>query len=531
MNFERLITFSMENRSLDQRQGTTLRARRLWLGIFFGIILLSQYSCNQPADRSSYSGSSTSYARVSVHVDSRTASQQYRSKQRHLNISSLPEPTATALIIAVDEGTPFSENYNTISTWHDKQLVDLTTSTVTLKLPLNTSIQLFEYTFNQTYSLNSLNSSDQPVFTKAILGPFTITGSTTTIELNADLEYALSEPFNTIWKNGAYSIEMEHEDSTVYYSYEFINWQTLASTTYLFDPATREFSEGAPPSSGYELVGTEWVLGGSHAPDSTFERVDHNTYTVYYKNPDFSATLVGLIDLPAQGLEGDFKGGEDDGGDEDPPFMGATDFSPGALGYILEINGQPDSDYRLERIVKSHDCNSTEFSSLSEYIDFHTSSEFTCQNRGDGPCLRFDSYTPGQTSGSISEVIRDNEYNIISNAPAGRWEIATIQSHEMLFFYPDDTAYYHDGSWASFWSLLNGKIWEGSYPATSGAEESMYFVTFNDIAIANYQTYLKSAPAATFTDGDSGDSEDSGDSSCSSQNWGEAIWGNFTWGP
>jgi len=508
----------MENHPLDQRPGPTLRDNWRWLWIFFGLLLLGLNSCNQPGDRSSYSGSSESYARVSVHVDSQTASRHYRSKQRHLSITSLPEPTATALIIAVDAGTPFSENYNSIGTWHDKQLVDLTTSTVTLTLPLNRSMQLFEYTFNQSYSLSSLSSANQTVFTKAILGPFTVTASTTTIELNADLDYALSDPFAQVWSNGSFSIEIEHENGLVYYGYETLNWQTFGGTSYLFDQTTQEFAEGQAPSSRYELIGTDWVLQSSQTTSSTFERVDHDSFTVYYTNPDFSATLVGLIDLPLQGLEGDFK----DGGD-DQPFMLATDFTQGALGYILEINGQPDSEYSLDRIAETHDCSGTEFTSLDGFIDFHTTSEFTCQGHGDGPCLRFDSFTPGQTSGTIIEVIRDIDYNIIGQEPAGTWEIVTVDTHDMLFYYPDDPAYFYDGYWASFWTLFSGKVWEGVHPAEGEVEQDMYFMTVNDIAIANYRSYLKAAPASIF--------EDLGDDSCSSQNWGEAVWGNFNWGP
>ena len=519
MNFERIQKVIPENHAPDhQRQGAILPTKPYWLWICLFLILLSQNSCNQPGDRSSYSGSSKTFARVSVRVGDQSISRHYRSKQRHLSITSLPVQTATALIIAVDAGTPFSENYNSINPWYDRQLVDLTTSTVTMDLPLNTPLQLFEYTFNQSYSLNSLSSTNQIVFSKAIMGPFTITGSTTTIELTADLDFAVSGPFNQIWNNGSHSIEKERENGIVYYSYETTNWQTLGSTSYLFDTTANDFVPGQIPSSGYELVGTDWIAKSNHALSSTFDRVDFTNHTVYYTNPDFSATLVGLVDLPFQGLEG--ESGDNDG---DEPFMTASDFTQGAMGYIFEINGQTESEYNLERIAESHDCTNTEYTSLADYISQHTSSEFTCQGHGEGPCLRFDSFTPGQTSGSIIEVIRDTNYNIISQAPAGTWEISTVQTHDMLFFYPDDPNYYHDGMWATFWSLVNGKVWEGYYPAADGTEESMYFLNFNDIAIANYRTYLQSAPTTEFID--------SGDDSCNSQNWGQAIWGNFTWGP
>ncbi|MFH2129700.1 MAG: hypothetical protein ABIK68_04940 [bacterium] len=493
--------------------------------MLFLILLLSQYACNEPRDRSSYSGSGKSYARVSVRVDDQLAAKHLRSSQRHLNISALPAPTGTALIIAVDAGTPFSEDYNSIQGFYDKQLVDLTTSTVTLTLPINTSLQLFEYTFNPSYSLNNLNSTNYPVFTKAVLGPFTLTGATTTIALDANLAYALSGPFSTVWNNGSANIEIEHDNGKIYYMYETMNWQTLAGINYVFDPVSRTFTAGQYPKSGFELIGGEWIERSSRSPTSTFDRVDHENYTVYYRNPDFSATLIGIIDLPFQGFEG--NPGEDSS-DKDQPFMEANDFSSGALGYALEIHGQTEAEYRLEMIAESHDCSKTQFTSLGGFISFHTSSEFTCQDQGDGPCLRFDSYTPGQTGGSIIEVIRDDQHNIISQTPAGTWEIKNIQTREILFFYPNSTAYYHDGGWAPFWSVMDGKVWEGYRPAGGEAEEAMVFITFNDIAISDYQNFLKAAPSTFFVD----DYIEGGDDSCSSsQNWGQAIWGNFTWGP
>ncbi len=519
MKFEQLNKVTNEIRPPGQAQGTITSTKPYWLWICVGLILLSQYSCNQPRDRSSYNGSSKSFARVSVRVGSQSISKRYRSKQRLFSITSLPTQTATALIIAVDAGTTFSENYNNISPWYDRQLVDLTTSTVTMDLPLDTPLQLFEYTFNQSYSLGSLSSANQIVFSKAIMGPFTVTGSTSSIELTADLDYAVSEPFNQIWNNGSHSIEKEHENGIVYHSYETTNWQTLESTSYLFDPTSNEFVPGQAPSSGYELVGTDWIVRNNHALSSTFDRVDIDNYTIYYTNPNFSATLVDLVDLPSQGLEGEFEDG-----DGDEPFMAASDFTQGAIGYIFEINGQTESEYTLERIAESHDCTNTEYTSLNDYIDQHTSSEFTCQGHdGDGPCLRFESFTPGQTGGFIIEVIRDIDYNIISETPAGTWEITLVQTHDMLFFYPDDPNYYHDGLWATFWTLLNGKVWEGYYPTESAAEENMYFMNVNDIAIANYRTYLQAAPPTAFIDNN--------DSSCNSQSWGQAIWGNFSWGP
>lgn len=531
------ITPPDECPEIRQHQKTPLLKKWGSVWICACVILLGQNSCNKPRDRSSYSGSSTSYARVSIRVDSQAAPRNYRSSQRHLNISALPEPTVTALIIAVNEGTTFSENYNNISDWHDKQLVDLTTSTVTMMLPLNQSLQLFEYTFNQSYSLSDLNGTDQFVFTKAILGPFTLTESTTEIELDADLEYALNESFDALWNNSSNMIEIDENDGQVNYSYEIINWQTLAITSYLFDPTTGIFTEGQSPKSGYELVDTEWVERSQNSIQSTFDNVDNDNYIIYYKQPDFSAALIGIVDLPMQGLDG----GSQNDGDQDRVFMEMSDFSPGAVGYLMEISGQTEPEYRLDQLAETHECSATVFSSLGDFIDYSTTVDFTCQNGGMGPCLRFDSYTAGKTSGDIIEVIRDENYSVVSEVPAGTWEIQTIQTQELLFFFADDPSYYRDGLWATFWSVVNSQVWAGHHQATDTVEESMVIVTFNDIAIADYRTYLESAPLSIFegdVSGDtSGDGCTGGDTSTDtstdipSQNWGEVNWGNFTWGP
>ncbi len=496
----------------------------IWMIVLFTMLGLG--SCNQPRDRSSYGGDGT-YARVSVHVDSRSTSRQIQPNNRYLNEFGIPAPSGTALIIAVPAGTSFSDTYNSVTGYYDKQLVDLTTSTVTLTLPLNTSIQLFEYTFIQSYSLNSLSSENRVVFSKAILGPITLTGSTTTVELQANLEYALQGAFDELWANGSYNIEHDDYNGVSYFLYEKMIWQTLTSTSYLFNTTSRIFEVGVSPRISYELINSQWTATSGHPFSSTFDRVDRDNFTVYYTNPDFSSKLVGLIDLSVSGFDGDKEG--DDGGDEgddDKGFMEADDFTRGALGYILEIAGLTEAEYRLERVAESHDCANTEFSSLGDYIDHHTASEFTCQGHGDGPCLRFESYTPGQTNGNILEVIRDESMNIVSQSQAGTWEIKAVQTKDLLFYTPNDTNYFYDGVYASFWSVYNSKVWEGHYMVGDPSVTPMYLATLNATAIADFTRFLEVAPASIF-DSD----QDNGSGGCNNLIWDEGTWDNYNWAP
>lgn len=509
----------------------SFRIRHGWrLGIC-ALLAAVMVSCNQPRDRSSYSGDSLSYAQVSVRVDSRSNTRYLRSAQKLSKELEIPAPRGSALVIAVDSGTPFSEDYNSITGYYDKQLVDLATSTVTLTLPLNTPLQLFEYVFVKSYSLSNLGSENQPVFTKSILGPFTLTGSTTTLELEATLEFALESTFDRFLEDNTYMIEYDEHEGVSYYIYEALDWRTMDHASYVFNPDTGEFETGTSPRKEYELIDGDWVETSGHSPNATLDRVDRSSRTVYYSNPDFTATLTGLVDLTLTGFigTGPGEGGEDgeDQGDSDTEsgFMAAEDFKPGAIGYVLMIDGTVDAEYRLHEIATSHDCARTEYSSLGDFIDGHTTSEFTCQGYEGSSCLRFESYTPGQVTGMIIEVVRDETMTITGEYAAGTWEIETVQNKEMLFYYPDDTSYYEYGAYASFWSVLNGKVWVGYHPVVETNSEPMVVAVFNEEAIADYRRFLEAAPAEMFVN------DHSESSICDDYYWDAAIWDNTIWAP
>ena len=115
----------------------------------------------------------------------------------------------------------------------------------------------------------------------------------------------------------------------------------------------------------------------------------------------------------------------------------------------------------------------------------------------------------------------------MSENQAGTWEIKTVQTKDLLLFYPDDSDYFHDGMYAPFWSVYNNKVWEGYYQAGSASNEAMYHVTFNSTAISDYIRFLKAAPADMFIS----DFNDDNDNSCISQNWDQVTWDSFQWAP
>ena len=59
----------------------------------------------------------------------------------------------TSLIIAVPDGTTAPDNQADLdpNAAYDQALLDLSTSTVTLTLPIGVSMRFFEYTFNDIY--------------------------------------------------------------------------------------------------------------------------------------------------------------------------------------------------------------------------------------------------------------------------------------------------------------------------------------------------------------------------------------------
>jgi len=487
------------------------------------ILLLVLGSCNEPRERSAYSGIPGGYARVSVQMNSRAESRTATAANRLSNEIGVSLPNGSAMVIAVAAGTPFSIDYNGVTGYFDKQMVDLVSSTVTLTLPMNTAIQLFEYVFAEPHSLGSLGSANQRVLSWAVLGPFTLTAETTSIELEATLEYALDGFFSDLLTAGSYDIDFTEYEGSVYYSYESVDWQSLGGTSYVFNPVTRQFEAGTSPRIAYELINSDWVAASGHMPNATLDRVDVPNRTVYYTNPDFFAKLVAMLDLAVTGFDDKHESGGEEGseGEEDSDssgFMTGDDFTPGALAYVFEIGGSPDAEYRLESVAKSHDCTGTEFTTLADFISYHTTRDFTCKEGGYGPCLRFKQNSPGDSSGTLVETQQGTQTEGV-----GTWEITTVQTKQILLYYPDDTAYFYNGTYAAFWSVFNGKVWEG-HRSIGDSTEPMYVPTFNAAAIADYRRFLELAPPEAFI-------SETYDSCSYSQNWDEVTWDNFVWAP
>lgn len=98
----------------------------------------------------------------------------------------------TSMIVAVADGTEPVARFELIaeSDFVDRALLDLSTSSVSLSIPLGVSIQLFEYTFNDTLTLDSI-LADLPVAGEPNVSSAFLVGPDSFDEITGDVEINL----------------------------------------------------------------------------------------------------------------------------------------------------------------------------------------------------------------------------------------------------------------------------------------------------------------------------------------------------
>ncbi|MCP4757136.1 MAG: hypothetical protein GY866_40245, partial [Proteobacteria bacterium] len=154
------------------------------------VFLIGLSSCVKKKEDSDFEGQQT-FVTVKVKVNGRANLSPSRNSINP-NVSTLPTDSPTVLMVAVSADIPFSNDYNSITNFFDRNLLNLDDSTITLQLPLNTSIKLFEYTFNQDFSLTELEIS-RLVVASSEIDEFTITDEMTELDVKSTLEIA-TEP-------------------------------------------------------------------------------------------------------------------------------------------------------------------------------------------------------------------------------------------------------------------------------------------------------------------------------------------------
>ncbi|MDT8448135.1 MAG: LamG-like jellyroll fold domain-containing protein [bacterium] len=158
-----------------------------WVVLLSGTLaLLGLGSCNKPKDRSQYKGH-TEYVSVSVNLN-KPAGKSFNHGSLRAKESSLPPDTQTSLILAVPGAENFQGNYLGLTQVIDAALLDLNTHQVTLTLPKDTPMRLFEYTFSSRWpSPDAIRTANPPAIAGADLGPITIGTGTVNLVLNSTL--------------------------------------------------------------------------------------------------------------------------------------------------------------------------------------------------------------------------------------------------------------------------------------------------------------------------------------------------------
>ena len=112
-----------------------------------------------------------------------SAGQNFATGQGNLQIG-------TSLIIAVPDGTASNPRFEQIAAADvlAQGLLDLTTSSVVLSLPAETPIQLFEYTFNDTLTLNEILTNSPIAGDPNTSSPFTVSLTDTVLNISLPLQ-------------------------------------------------------------------------------------------------------------------------------------------------------------------------------------------------------------------------------------------------------------------------------------------------------------------------------------------------------
>ncbi|MCP4755322.1 MAG: Ig-like domain-containing protein, partial [Proteobacteria bacterium] len=311
---------------------------------FLFMVAFGLTSCVEPNKESDFKGQQT-FVSVRVKLNG-PPNRSFNNNPGNFKISTLPENTETALIVAVSAETDFKDGYNQIDPFFDKNLLDLDDSTVVLELPLNTPIRLFEYTFNQAFSLAELAESDRLVISSSVVDTFTLTEATTTLELYSSLGIAASpesiviSPASTNLKVGqtkqysatAYYKEGNPQDLTA-----LLNWSSSDSS--LAEITDSVDSKGLATGKGSGII----VI------TATDGKVTAESALMVGSRPTAAPNTVSTNeDVDRIFAAGDFNFTDEDSGDTLSGVVITTLENNGRLYLDANSNGQVDAGEEIE---------------------------------------------------------------------------------------------------------------------------------------------------------------------------------------
>ncbi len=194
------------------------------------LIALGLSSCVDPKSASDFKGEQRMVsARIQLTSEGQSSTW---SPLRQSSLSTLPGDTGTILVMAVDESIAFTNQFSSISSYFDRSLLNLNSSTVTLNLPLNTPLKLFEYAFGQQRSAaGQLTVSDLVIASNSISFMITDSDLGQTKILQSALTLVASPTSITV---SPASAELDIGDSVNFTAYgEFVDSSLLGITNFV----------------------------------------------------------------------------------------------------------------------------------------------------------------------------------------------------------------------------------------------------------------------------------------------------------
>ncbi|MDX2470586.1 MAG: hypothetical protein QNL04_08420 [SAR324 cluster bacterium] len=529
------------------------------------------FGCEKPTS------DGVTYAQVSIGLN--TPVSEAALNYRRLYNSTLPTDAATVLIVAVPAGTTFTNDYTKIENAIDVQLLDIPRSQVSLKLPLSTPVQLFEYTFSSAFSLNKLQArapvpiasaefdsfivdgtgnitlksflklvtlprsltitstasqvtkgskvavtalgafadgttqditqlidwsgSDDSILTidnrpgtRAIvtgvaLGSATVTataGNATTsfIMLVNEGTGNITDDFIEMLSGSNFEIDARNDYGGMMYSLSEVTWEPFTESNFELDPFTRDWI----PSPNSNKKGDLSLTAGIWA-ESAFSievgSIDYDNTKIQLSVP-LNATLKLYASEVLTGKTVNLSG--------DPNMRIEVPFAdPTSKAFHLEyvrLIGQ--NEFSLWE-PEFDDTNMTSYPDLDTFLmnKFTNSEPISCtEGQQTRQCIFIETFAAAQTTGNLTEVTLDYNYNAISTAVvAGTWEVMNNLGPDILIARPNQNIYNYEMGGNPIWSLYMGEVWRGG--ELSGAERQT-FTQYNETAKNEITQFLQTAP-------------------------------------
>ena len=190
----------------------------------------------------------------------------------------------TELIIAVPEDVPFDADPNNLEEIIDSSLVDLSTSSVDLTIPLDTPIKLYAYRYVEILSLSIAQSGDIYYDSFGETNTFSVGSKTSQTSVTIFLSTNGTPSINIVDTSGSAIQEGKTSESTIANSFKFaVHLDKKPKSDVVLPIQSSDTSEGSVSPTSLTFSRTNWdapqtvtVSGVSHENDSKLDSTDQN---------------------------------------------------------------------------------------------------------------------------------------------------------------------------------------------------------------------------------------------------------------